>query len=259
VGIPPARGVLALARRLAGRTDGVLAHPKLGSDGDPALATRAGQSRLRDLRKVVASHGARETFVREVGPILCGALRDHTPAREGAWRLRARLPLEAWTTLLRLGPDALDEAITATAAALPDLGASAARAYVRDVQHELGHGPKTPLVVWLVRVAGPGAAGQTISIRSTTTVGGPGSPTVIADDDSQLLPNLAEIMLDGNDAIVTPISGPVELDGEDAQSGTLLFDAQTLRLGACLYVVRVVRRDVALTGPGAAAPVPTQR
>jgi len=66
-------------------------------------------------------------------------------------------------------------------------------------------------------------------------------------------------MVDGNDAILTPISGPVDLDGEDARSGTLLFDAQTLRLGACLYVVRVVRRDVILAGPGAAAPVPTQR
>jgi hypothetical protein len=258
VGVPPARGVLALARHLAGRTDDVLAHPRLPT-GDPALATRAGQSRLSDLRRLIASHGARDTFVREVGPILCGALRDHTSAREGAWRLRARLVLEAWTTLLRLGPAALDEAITAAATALPDLGPAAARAYVRDVQHELRRGPKVPLAVWLVRVAGPGSAGQTIAIRNTTTVGGPGSPTVIADDDSQLLPNLAEIMIDGNDAILTPISGPVDLDGENAQSGTLLFDAQTLRLGACLYVVRIVRRDVALAPPGAAPPVPTQR
>jgi hypothetical protein len=194
-----------------------------------------------------------------VGAIVCGALRDQTSAREGARRLRARLSVEAWTTLLRLGPEALDQAISAAATSLPDLGAAAARSYVRDVQRELARGPVAALAVWLVRVAGPGSAGQSIAVRSTSTVGGPGSPTVIADDDPQLLPNLAEIMVDGNDVILTPLSGPVELDGEEALSGSRLFDGQTLRLGACLYVVRLVRRDVALAGPSWVAPAPTQR
>jgi hypothetical protein len=259
VGATPPRAILALARRMGNRTDEVLVDPRLTSDGDPTLASRAGQGRLRDLRRLTTTHPARDTFLRELAPIVCGALRDQTPPREAARRLRARLPLEVWSALLRLGAEPLDQAITAAATALTDMGTPSARAYVRDVQRELGRAPVAPLVVWLVRVAGPGAAGQAITIRATTTVGGPGSPTVISDDDPQLLPNLAEIMLDGNDAILTPLSGPVELDGEEAPPGSPLCDAQTLGLGACLYVVRLVRRDVVLPAPGRMAPAPTQR
>jgi hypothetical protein len=59
--------------------------------------------------------------------------------------------------------------------------------------------------------------------------------------------------------VLTPLSGPVELEGEEAQPGSLLFDGQTLALGGCLYVVRIVRRDVTLSAVGWAAPAPTQR
>jgi hypothetical protein len=260
VGAPPARAVLALARKLAGRTDEVLNDPRLASEGMPALASRGGAARLRDLRRVIAAHPARETFLREVAPIACGAIRDQTPAREGARRLRARLSVEVWSTVLRLGAEGgLEQAVSAAAPTLPDLGSTTGRTYMREVQRELAVPPATPFVLWLVRVAGPGSAGQSITIRGTTTVGGPGSPTVVAEDDPQLLPNLAEILVEGNDATLTPLSGPVEIDGEAAQQGTPLHDAQTIALGGCLYVVRMVRRGVTLAGVGRGVPSPTQR
>jgi hypothetical protein len=258
VGVPPPRALLALARRLGGRTDDVLADPRLVTAADPALASRAGQTRLRELQRLVAGHPA-EAFARELAPIMCGALRDQATVQDAARRLRARAPVEAWTALLRLGPDALDRAVASAAKVLPDLATPRARGYVRDTRHELARAPVAPLVIWLCRAAGPGAAGQSIAIRTTpATIGGPGSPTVIADDDPRLLPNVAEIVLDGNDALLTPLSGPVELDGERAQPGCPLLDAQTLGLGACHYVVRLVRRDVMLADPARAAPS-TQR
>jgi hypothetical protein len=241
VGVSPARAVVALSRALGDRTE-ELAGPDKRSRQDGLLGTRAGQARMREIRKILASTAPREVFVREVAPILGGAMREQAPPREGARRLRARLPLESWTVVLRLSPDALDGALAAT----QELAGQAGRGYVRSVQEELQRGPSgAALSLWLVRVAGPGQPGEALIIGGTSVIGGHGADVALAADD-RIADQHAQISVEENDASITPLDGKVEIDGDEATGATPLHDGQTLAIGRSLYVVRIVRREVAL-------------
>jgi hypothetical protein len=240
VGASPGRSVLALSRALGPQAEELASGEKRGR-AEGVLGSRAGQARLRDIRKLLAAGNPHETFVREVAPILGGAMREQAPPREGARRLRARLPVESWTSVLRLSPEALDACLAATT----ELAGQAGRGFVRSVQEELQRGPSgAPLALWLVRVAGPNQPGETIVVGGNTVLGGPGADLPLGDDRAAA--NHAEISIEGNDVTITPLDGKVEVDGEEATGPTALGDGQTLALGRSLYVVRIVRRDVAL-------------
>jgi hypothetical protein len=252
-GASPARALLALSRALGPQAE------ELGGAerrGDGVLGSRAGQARLREIRQLLSASNPRDIFVREVAPILGGAMREQAPPREGARRLRARLPVESWTTVLRLSPEALDACLASTT----ELAGQAGRGFVRSVQEELQRGPSgNSLTLWLVRVAGPGQPGEAL------VVGGPsvlGAGADISLDDAA--PNHAEISLDDNEAVISPLDGKVEVEGQEAAGPTPLADGQTLGLGRSLYVVRIVRRDIALerkgpTRAGRAGTVPRTR
>jgi hypothetical protein len=249
VGASPGRAVLALSRALGPQTDEVVgADRRARADG--VLASRAGQARLRDIRKLLTAGSARETFVREVATILGGAMREQAPPREGARRLRARLPVESWTSVLRLSPEALDDCLAATA----ELAGQAGRGFVRSVQEELQRGPSgAPITLWLVRVAGPGQQGETIVVGGNAVLGGSGADISLGDD--RMAASHAEVSIEANDATISPLEGKVEVDGQEVAGPTPLGDGQTVALGRGLYVVRMVRRDVALAernGPGRA-------
>jgi hypothetical protein len=234
----PARAVLALARALGPRTE-ELADKRTRADG--VLGTKAGQARLRELRKLLVASAPRETFLRDVAPILGGAMREQAPPREGARRLRARLPIEGWTTVLRLSPEEMDSCLAATT----ELAGQAARGFVRSVQEELQRSPSGgALTVWLVRVAGPGQPGETLVIGGNSVLGGPGADVPLGDDRAAA--SHAEISLEDNDASISPLEGKVEVDGAEAAGPTPLHDGQTLALGRSLFVVRIVRRDITL-------------
>jgi hypothetical protein len=241
VGAPPARAVLSLARTLGPGTE-ELAGADRRSPRDGVLGTRAGQARVREIRKLLAQSRPHEVFVREVAPILAGALREQAGPREGARRLRARLPIESWTAVLRLSPDALEAALAAS----PELGAGGGRTFVRDVQAELQRGPGgAALALWLVRVAGPGTPGETIVIGGSSVIGGAGAEVVLSTED-RIPDSAAQISIEGNDAALTPLEGKVQIDDEEVGPETPLYDGQTLSIGRGLYVVRLVRKDVAL-------------
>jgi hypothetical protein len=104
-----------------------------------------------------------------------------------------------------------------------------------------------------VRVAGPGQPGESIVVGGTSTLGGPGADIPLGDD--RAADNHAEISIEDNDVTIVPLDGKVEVDGEEATGPTPVGDGQTLALGRSLYVVRMVRRDVAVAerkGPGRA-------
>jgi hypothetical protein len=232
--------VVALARALGDRTEEVTAADKRARDG--LLGTRAAQARLREIRKVLVANPPKELFVREIAPILGAAMREQAPPREGARRLRARLPLESWSAVLRLSGEGLDAALAAT----QELAGQAGRGYVRSVQEELQRGPAAaPLILWLARVAGPGQPGQALVIGGSSVIGGPGADVPLGDD--RAAEQHAEITIEGNDALITPLDGKVEIDGVEAAAATPLLDGQTLALGRSLFVVRIVRRDLALS------------
>jgi hypothetical protein len=239
VGAPPGRAVLALSRALGAQADELGSAERRGR-ADGVLGSRAGQARLRDIRKLLTASSPHDVFVREVAPILGGAMREQAPPREGARRLRARLPLESWTSVLRLSPEALDAALAGTT----ELAGQAGRGYVRSVQEELQRGPSAALSLWLVRVAGPGQPGEALVVGGSSVLGGPGADLSLGDD--RAAPSHAEISIVDNDATITPLDGKVEVDGEEATGPTVLGDGQTLGLGRGLYVVRIVRRDIAL-------------
>ena len=241
VGGSAPRSVLALARALGPKTDEVAGPEKRGR-AEGVLGTRAGQARLREIRRLLAASDPREAFVREVAPILGGAMREQAPPREGARRLRARLSVESWTSVLRLSSDGLDACLAAT----PELAGQAGRGFVRSVQEELQRSPSGgALTLWLVRVAGPGQPGEAVVIGGTSVLGGAGADVSLGADD-RIDANHAEITIEGNDAAITPLDGKVEVDGDEATGTTPLADGQTLALGRSLFVVRLVRRDIAL-------------
>jgi hypothetical protein len=251
VGISPARAVLSLSRALGAQADD-LAGSERRPRQDGVLGTRAGQARLREIRKLLAASPPREAFLREVAPILGGAMREQAPPREGARRLRARLPIESWTSVLRLSSDTLDAALAAS----PELTGQAARGYVRSVVEELQRGPSgAALCLWLVRAAGAGPPGEALIIHThgTSTLGSSGDVALPGED--RVADSHAQIAIEDNDAILTPLDGRVDVDGAEVTGPTPLQDGQTLGLGRGVYVVRIVRRDVALaerTSPGRA-------
>jgi hypothetical protein len=192
-----------------------------------------------------------------VAPILGGAMREQVPPREGARRLRARLPIEGWTSVLRLSSDALDACLQST----PELTGQAARGFVRSVAEELRRGPSGAAAsIWLVRVSGPGQPGEALAVGESSVLGGAGAEVSLSDD--RVADQHAQISLDGNDTIITPLDGRVEVDGVEAEGPTPLYDGHTLAMGRGLYVVRIVRRDIALAErrdpgrAGRAGPVP---
>jgi hypothetical protein len=236
VGASPTRAVLSLSRALGA---GAL---EVGGRGraEGLLGTRAGQARLREVRRLLGG-SPQDVFVREIGPILGGAMREQVPPREGARRLRARLPLESWTSLLRLSDADLDTALAST----PELAGQAGRGYVRSVAEDLQRPPSgATIALWLVRVAGPGQPGETFVISGSSVLGGRGGDVALSDD--RMADNHAQLTIDGNDATITPLDGKVEIDGEEAGEAAPLYDGHTLSLGRSLYVVRIVRRDVVL-------------
>jgi hypothetical protein len=239
VGSAPARAVLALSRGLGGQIE-ALAGPEKRGRQDGVLGTRAGQARLREVRRLLVASAAKETFVREVAPILGGAMREQAPPREGARRLRARLPIESWTSVLRLSTEALDECLASTT----ELAGQAGRGYVRSVQDELQRPPSGALSLWLVRVAGPGAVGEALIIPGSSVLGGQSADVNLGDD--RAADRHAEITLEGNDALIGPVDGKVEVDGDELEEAGPIADGQTVAMGRSLYVVRIVRRDVVL-------------
>jgi hypothetical protein len=258
VGASPTRAVVALSRALGPRAEELAGDRRGRQDG--LLGTRAAQARLREFRRMLSGSSPRELFAREVGPILGGAMREQVPPREAARRLRARLSLESWTSLLRLAPGDLDVALTST----PELAGQAGRGYVRSVIEDLQRPPTgTALSLWLVRVAGPGQPGEALVVAGTSVLGRSGDVPLPDAADSH-----AQIAIEGNDATIAPLDGKVEIDGAEATDVTPLSDGQTIAIGRGLYVVRMVRRDVALadrsrgparTGRAGAAPRPVSR
>jgi hypothetical protein len=241
VGVTPARAVLAFSRALGPDAEAATD----SGDREEALGTRAGQTRLREIARLLATNSPRPVFVHDLAPILAGVLREQAPAAEGARRLRARLPLEVWTALLRLPPQEIDAALSESG--LPELAAANARSFLREVQAQLRRPAARPAVtLWLVRVAGPGAHGEALVLRGTAVLGGRDAQTVLSAADDHLARAHAEITVEGNDATITPRDGAVELDGAGLPGPAPLYDGQTLGLGRSLYVVRMVRRAVAL-------------
>jgi hypothetical protein len=244
VGVTPARAVLALARNLGAHTDTVVKDDRL--IGGRALTTRAGQSRLREIRKKLAETGSDQDFIRDVAPILSGGLREHISPADGARRLHARLAIEVWTSVLRLGPERLEAAVASAAAMYPDLGSPAGKIFVQEVRRELARPTSgEALVVWLVRVAGPGQHGQSVVLSGSTVIGGAGAETVLVTDDPRLLPRHAQILIVGNDATIVPLDGAIQIDGEPLRAAAPLHDGHTVGVGDGLYVARLVRRHVA--------------
>jgi hypothetical protein len=241
VGASPARAVLALSRVLGPEAEAAT-EP---GDREEALGTRAGQNRLREIGRLLATNAPRPVFVHDLAPILAGTLREQAPAAEGARRLRARLPLEVWTALLRLPPEQTDGALNESG--LPELATPAARAFVREVQTHLRRpAPRPAVTLWLVRVSGPGTHGESLVLRGTAVLGGRGSETVLSAADDQLAKSHAQVTIDGNDAFIAPRDGAVHIDGTDVTAPTPLHDGQTVALGRSLYVVRMVRRGIVL-------------
>jgi hypothetical protein len=229
---------VALSRALGSRADELAGERRGRQDG--LLGGRAAQARLREIRRLLGGGSPREIFLREVGPILGGAMREQVPPREGARRLRARLSLESWTSLLRLGSDDLDGALVST----PELAGQAARGYVRSVIEDLQRPPSgAALASWLVRVAGPGQPGEALVVAGTSVLGRSGD---ISLPDDRAADRHAQITVDGNDVTIAPLDGKVEIDGQEATDVTPLCDGQTVALGRGLYVVRLVRRNVVL-------------
>lgn len=249
LGLRPNRAVLALSRALGPDAEELVGVDlrTLGRE-DPLLATRAAQARVRDIKNVLGAERATAVFARDLAPILVGALRERSPAREAALRLKAKLPIESWSTLLRLSLAALEEVLPGAG---PELGTAEGRRYVEDVQAALRDaGGESPVVLWLVRVAGPDPAGETLVLRESAVLGGAQADVPLSASDGRLVARHAELVIEENDATIAPREGKVSLDGVEIRGATALADGQVLGVGQGLYVVRLVRRGAVLEDGG---------
>jgi hypothetical protein len=214
---------------------------------DPAryryLRTRAGQSRIKEIKKQLDSDDAEPVVGEEVAQILSGGMSKGQKASDVARQIRARVGDDKLAALSRAKSDNLRGSLARVAHNHAPLKASRAVDFAAEVQEALRSASGPPLAVgWFVRATGPGKRGQTVAIPvgRAITIGKSADCQVQIPDDQQLADKHAELReLDG-EFLIRPLEGRVAVEEKELQAAQPLTDGVTVTLGGCRYVFKCV-------------------
>jgi alkylhydroperoxidase/carboxymuconolactone decarboxylase family protein YurZ len=242
LGLKPDRILVEILARHPERLGEVVAlEPDDLPEGCRAARSLAGAPRLTEL-KALASRVAAGQLDEELLRTVAAAAQTGAAPAEAARLLKTRASVDRWGAFMLLPPARL----AAAAAQVPRSPAGVDGAtYLAEVQRLLPAPAGAPVVVvWLVRVAGPGARGETLVVdRPACSLGGADADLVLGDE-AALGDARGEVRTTAGQVVLEEVDGEVEVDGRIVTAPTPLTDGALLRIGRCSFVVRLVRGAV---------------
>ena len=243
-GLSAQRAVVELSRsfpedlaNLATVDPSVLSDPRY-----PLLQTRAGRRRFEEIVALLRGSGDR-LLGDDLAAALAEAIAARTPARQAALSIAARVPEDQRSDFLRLGLDRLASSLRQAGDRHPVLASPRSRGAALAIQDALrAQGGASGLAVaWLVRAAGPGRRGETLSVPAGRAVLGQGSHCDIRlDTDDQVAQQHAAISETSGQFSIEPLQGRVRVEDRPAPSRQPLGDGDTIEIGQSRFVFKCV-------------------
>jgi hypothetical protein len=178
----------------------------------------------------------------DLAAALAEAIAARTPARQAALSIAARVPEDQRSEFLRLGLDQLAASLRQAGDRYPVLASPRSRGAALAIQDALrAQGGAGLAVAWLVRAAGPGRRGETLSVPAGRAVLGQGSHCDIRlDTDDQVAQQHAAISETSGQFSIEPLQGRVRIEDRPAPSRQPLGDGDTIEIGQSRFVFKCV-------------------
>jgi hypothetical protein len=155
--------------------------------------------------------------------------------------LAARVGADECNAFTSMGLDRLAEALRAAAGVHAVLGTPRARGAVVAIQDTLKTrgGALGILVAWLVRAGGSGKRGETLRLGDgRTLIGLAASCAIRLSQDPTVAAEHAEVALEGAEFAITPLGGPVTVEGTAVDRRRVLTDGETVGIGDGLFIFK---------------------
>jgi hypothetical protein len=223
---------------LAGVDESIFSDPRY-----PLLQTRAGRRRFEEIRALLTQGDSKESPLHnDLFAALADAVAAQTPARKAAESIAARLPDDQWGALARLGLEDLARALRQAGKRFPVLGLARSRGAVLAIQDALrARTSFSVAVAWLVRAAGPGKRGETLSLRTSRAVLGCGTACdLVLGGDAQVAERHAVISESNGEFTIEPTGGTIKIEDVLIEASHPLGDGDTIEVGQSRYVFKCV-------------------
>ncbi|HET6145884.1 MAG TPA: FHA domain-containing protein [Polyangia bacterium] len=208
----------------------------------PYFRTRPGRLRMQEIRDLLAKKSVDSPVLDDtLAAILADAVANRTPPDQAAAMLAARVGADECNSFTSLGLDRLAEALRAAAHQHPTLGTPRARGAVVAIQDTLKTrgGAQGILVAWLVRAGGSGRRGETLRLGDGRTVIGLAQGCAIRlSQDPTVASEHAEVTLEGSEFAISPLGGPVTVEGSAVDRRRVLTDGETIGIGDGLFIFK---------------------
>jgi hypothetical protein len=208
----------------------------------PYFRTRPGKMRFQEIRDLLQRKSSGRAIL---GPVLAEtlatAIEGHMAPDAAAATISARLAVEEWTAFATMSLVQLASALRLAAHDHPELGTPRARGLAVAIQDHLRALGSTEaiLVGWLVRSGGPGRRGETLRLaEGRNVVGSSPACSVRISVDPKVADEHAEIQRRDNDFVITPLRGPVRVEGNPIDGRAPLTDGETIELGSTFLVFK---------------------
>ena len=244
-GMSPQRALAELTRGfpesiagLASLDESIFSDPRY-----PLLQTGAGRRRFEEIRALLTQRDGEESPLHDdLFAALAEAITAETPARKAAESIAARLPDDQWGALSRLGLEELARALRQAGKRFPVLALPRSRGAVLDIQDALRAQTGFSLAVaWLVRAAGPGRRGETLSLRTGRAVVGRGTGCdLVLGGDPQVAEQHAAISDTRGEFAIEPLGGPIKIEDARIEARQPVGDGDTIEVGQSRYVFKCV-------------------
>jgi hypothetical protein len=208
----------------------------------PYFRTRPGRLRMQEIRDLLAKKSVDSPMLDDtLAAILAEAVANRTPPDQAAAMVAARVGADECTAFTSLGLDRLAEALRAAAGVHPTLGTPRARGAVVAIQDTLKTrgGALGILVAWMVRAGGSGKRGETLRLGDgRTVIGLAPTCTIRLAQDPTVASEHAEVALEGSEFAITPLGGPVTVEGTAIDRRRVLTDGETIGIGDGLFIFK---------------------
>ena len=215
----------------------------LADSGYPILQTKAGRRRFEEIVALLARSDD-AAMDDDLAAALAQAIGENLPAERAAARLGAQIPEDELARFSRLDLQALAGALRKASARHPILAAPRSRAQALAIQEAIRLPQASANAVgWLVRAAGPGRRGETLSLRNPRAVLGRASGCDLRlDADAQVAQEHAVIAESHGQFTIEPLQGLVKVEAVAVTSRHPLHDGDTLEMGESRFVWKCVGR-----------------
>jgi len=208
----------------------------------PYFRTRPGRLRMQEIRDLLAKKSVDSPMLDDtLAAILAEAVANRTPPDQAAAMLAARVGADECNAFTGMGLDRLAEALRAAAGVHAVLGTPRARGAVVAIQDTLKTrgGALGIVVAWLVRTGGSGRRGETLRLgEARTLIGLAASCAIRLAQDPTVAAEHAEITLEGSEFAITPLGGPVTVEGTAIDRRRVLTDGETVGIGDGLFIFK---------------------